>query len=293
MTGTNEKPTGDHVLRAMTDDGAFRVMTIRSTDTVRGAVKAQEVKGISAVQLGEMITSSVLVRETMAPAFRVQILLRDESGNRIVGDSFPEGLTRGLVQVNDEVLGVRLSDGGHVQVMRSLPGRAPHQGVVGFRPDQSVGSALATYFHQSEQIETATAVACTWKDGDVVAAGGYVVQLLPEITDPPFEAMRKRLGEFGDLEPHLVEYDSDPQRVLDELMGDTPYTSLADSTVEFGCMCGEEKALGAIATLGREEVQELLEAGDAIGVTCDYCGSRFEVGPAHFRRILEAESMQE
>ena len=82
MTG----PDGDRVLRAMTDDGSFRVMTIRSTDTVRGIVAAQEVRGIAAAQLAEIATGAVLVRETMAPGQRVQVLLRDDGDNLIVED---------------------------------------------------------------------------------------------------------------------------------------------------------------------------------------------------------------
>ena len=37
--------TKDSVLRAITDDGAFRVITARTTETIRGALRAQGAKG--------------------------------------------------------------------------------------------------------------------------------------------------------------------------------------------------------------------------------------------------------
>ena len=69
-------PPADTVLRAMTDDGAFRVMVARTTDTVRAIVAAQQVDGFAANQLGDLVTAAVLVRETMSPPNRVQVLLR-------------------------------------------------------------------------------------------------------------------------------------------------------------------------------------------------------------------------
>ncbi len=288
MTSDDEKQQKDRVLRAMTDDGAFRVMTIRSTDTVREAAAAQEVEGIPAVQLGELITGAVLVRETMAPGYRVQVLLRDQAESTIVGDAFPEGRTRGLVRVTDDILGVPLSEGGILQVMRSLPGRAPHQGVVEVDLDGGIDQALMSYFRQSEQIETMVAVSCVEDDGQIVAAGGYVVQLLPELTAPPLEAMNARLRAFGDLGPQLVPHDADPQWLLDALLKDTDYTGLAESPVCFACGCGNEKAIGAVAALGEAEVRELLAKNETVKVSCDYCRTPYEVGPDDFRRILDS-----
>ena len=281
----------DKILRAMTDDGAFRVMTIRSTDTARGAVEAQGVEGLPAAQLAEIVTSAVLVRETMAPGNRVQILLRDADEDLIVGDAFPEGRTRGLVRVRDDALGVRVDRGGQLQVMRSLPRRAPHQGVVETGLIQGIDCALAEYFRQSEQVETMIAIACTLDGGSVRHAGGYVIQLLPEVSEPPLEAMRDRLAKFGDLATHLDTVGDDPQQLMDILLEGEASTHLADSPVHFACGCGPEKALAAVAVLGIDEVREMHAAGEPVGVNCDYCRTRYELSPSELEQIIrQAES---
>ena len=95
------KPPGDRVLRAMTNDGAFRVITLRTTDTVQAAIEAQRVRGPLGRPFAELLTASVLVRETMSPGLRVQLILQGGQGGSIVADSRPEGLTRGLVQAPD------------------------------------------------------------------------------------------------------------------------------------------------------------------------------------------------
>jgi molecular chaperone Hsp33 len=72
----------DSALRAMTDDGAFRVITVRTTDTVRRMLAAQSLWGAEGEHLAELVTGAILVRETMAPDHRLQAILRSADGSR-------------------------------------------------------------------------------------------------------------------------------------------------------------------------------------------------------------------
>ncbi|MEZ5967408.1 MAG: Hsp33 family molecular chaperone HslO [Planctomycetota bacterium] len=281
----------DCVLRAMTDDGAFRVMVARTTDTARSAVEAQRVEGFAAHQLGELITASVLVRETMSPPNRVQVVLADDADNLIVGDAWPEGHTRGLAQVKDRALGVDLDLGGSLRVERALPRGSSHRGVVQAPREGGLDAALTSYFTQSEQIATFVALACVTDpgSGDLAAAGGYVVQLLPELTEPPLAAMRSRLQEFGGLQTWLRRHGDDPQVVLDALLATCTYTPLAHSPVAYRCHCTRTRAVGAAAALGRDDLRNLAAQGETLRIHCDYCRTLYELGPGDFLRILDGD----
>lgn len=273
----------------MTDDGAFRVMVARTTDTVRGVVAAQEVDGFAALQLGEALTAAVLVRETMAPGHRVQVILSDAADNLVVGDAWPEGHTRGLAQVKDRALGVDLDRGSSLRVERALPRGGSHRGVVAAPGQRGIDGALAAYFHQSEQVETFLAVACLVDpsgDDAVRAAFGYVVQLLPELTEPPLKGMRERLARFGALHAWLRTQGDDPQRVLDALLATCKYTPLATSPVTFTCHCDRLRALGAAAALGADDLRQLIAKDETLRIHCDYCRTLYEIGPADFAQLL-------
>ncbi len=280
--------TADRVLRAMTDDGSFRVLVARTTDTARRIAELQQVQGVSASCLGEVITASVLVRETMAPGNRVQVLFTDKIGTRLVGDANPEGATRGLAQVADEVLGVLPGDGGILQVVRIVRPGQPHQGYVETDDEGGVSGALRTYFLQSEQVETRLALAAPTADDDAIAMSvGFVVQLLPEVTEPPLARMEARIDALGDLSAFVRQNGDDPEALLAALMGDVEYTRLAESGVAFVCGCGRERAIGAASTLGADELRELIESGEELTITCDYCRTRYSVGPDDYRLILD------
>jgi molecular chaperone Hsp33 len=278
----------DRVLRAMTDDGAFRVLTIRSTDTARGICEAQEVRGAAAKQLGELVTASVLVRETMSPAQRAQIVLRDGPGNQLVGDSWPEGHTRGLARLFDDVLGVDLNSTGLLQVTRILHGGRPHQGTVEIDLEGGVATAIMKYFQESEQVVSMVALGCEEDDdGRITAAGGFVVQLLPEVTNPPLAVMTERLRDFADLGRMLAASDADPAHLLSELLYGFAHTELADSEVSFTCHCSYERVLGAVAALGRDTLQEMIDKDETAKVSCDYCREKYEVSPDGLRDVLQ------
>lgn len=273
----------------MTDDGAFRVMIARTTDTVRAAVEAQRVEGFAAHQLGELITAAVLVRETMSPPNRVQIVLTDGADNLIVGDAWPEGRTRGLAQVKDNALGVDLDLRASLRVERVLPRGSSHHGVVQAPREGGIDQALGTYFEQSEQVSTFLSVACLTdsEDGGIAAASGFVVQLLPELTESPLAGMRARLDAFGGLQTWLRRRGDDPQAVLDALLAGCAYTPLARSPVVYACHCSRERALGAAAALGVDDLRALVEKGETLKIHCDYCRKLYELGTADFARILD------
>src|SRR5262245_15362005 len=88
----------DLVLRALSDDRSFRLLSARTTGRCRAAFRRPEAKNLTARHFGDLLTGTVLVRETMAPELRVQGIVRAKGGNyTLIGDSFPDGGTRGLV----------------------------------------------------------------------------------------------------------------------------------------------------------------------------------------------------
>lgn len=277
----------DRVVRALTDDGSFRVIAIRSTDTAQGAIHAQKASGAVAQQFGELITGAVLVRETMSPEQRVQVVLKGAGGGgSLVADAQPGGLTRGLVQTRGEPF--TLGEDSMLQVVRSLAQGQLHQGVVLANGDSGVSGALTSYMLSSEQIVTAVGVSCMM-DGDTVKmAGGYIVQILPEVTAEPLRAMTARLESLRSADLMVQDAGGDPDKILAELLADLPYTRVNESPVLYGCPCDLTRVLGALASLGLDEIRKVIETEEVLDVGCDYCGKRYAIQPAQLQGLVSA-----
>lgn len=281
--------TTDTVVRAITQDGAFRVIAARTTETVRGAIAAQRTKGDTARHFGELITGAVLIREAMAPRLRVQAILKGSSGKgSLVADSHPDGTSRGLVNFgskggHDERL--ILGRGALLKVMRTLPSGSLHQGVVEVPEGTGISGALMQYMADSEQIVSTIAVAALVDDGAVEVAGGYLVQLLPEIERGPLMVMTERLSDFPSLDKVLRE-SATPDAMLEELLYGMPFTRLEDSPLAFGCNCSQIRLVSSLATLPRSDIEDLVRDGEVLEINCDYCGKEYRIAPAQLRSLL-------
>ncbi len=278
----------DTVLRAITDDGAFRVITARTTQTVRGAVEAQGVAGLTARHFGDLLTGSILFRETMAPNLRVQGIIKGSNGSgSVIADSHPSGQTRGLIQLKGSAKQIELGDGAVLQLMRSLPNGRINQGIVEVPKDGGISHSFMAYLQTSEQVVSMIAVG-TLFDGDrVISAGGYMVQLLPEAARGPLLIMTERLREFESIDPQLGDSAFTPSWLLDELLYGMPFTRLEESPVRFECWCDEVRVVSALASLSRDDLEHLLSTNDVLEIACEYCKRDFRIAPARLRGLLE------
>jgi molecular chaperone Hsp33 len=278
----------DSVVRAMTNDGAFRVITVRTTETVRGAISAQHGIGRTARYFGELLTGAILIRETMAPPLRVQGILRGAHGQgSLVADSHPSGMTRGLIQLPQSGRQVEL-DGAVLQVMRTMPNGRIAQGVVEMPDAGGVSRALMAYMQISEQVLSMIAVSTVMVEDNVMSAGGYIVQLLPEVGRGPLMVMTERLRDFESIDQQLLRNDFSPRWLLDQLLYGMPFTHLDESQVSFECWCSELRLMEAMATLSKKDLEDLVRSGELLEISCDYCGKQYAIPPAQLRGLLDS-----
>jgi molecular chaperone Hsp33 len=279
----------DQVIRSMTDDGTFRVITARTTDTVRGALAAQGLTGPAAQTFTDLLTAVVLVRETMAPDLRVQAILRGaHRSGTLVADSHPTGSTRGLASSTLSPGGLDLGPGAVLQLMRTLYDGRLHQGIVAVPDGKTVSEALMVYMQESEQVTTVAAVGTTF-DGDVVTnAGGYLVQLLPGAERGPLMVMTERLEAFRTIDRQLATEDFEPEGLMQELLYAMPFTWLGKSAIRFECWCSQASVLSALSTLPRSDIQEMVDAGEVLEISCDYCRRDYQVAPVELHGLLQA-----
>ena len=279
----------DTVLRAMTNDGAFRVVVVDSTATVRAAALAQHAKVGELGAFGDLLTGTVLFRETMSPALRVQGIAKPENGlGQLVADSHPSGDVRGLIQRGGQST-LEIKQGSTLRMLRSLQDGSINQGVVAIGEKATISEGLMVYMQQSEQIVTMVAVGSTAaEDGTLRRAGGYLVQLLPGAARGPLMVMTERLQDFQNVEPLLCHDEFSPRQLLGELLYQMEYTELQESEIRFNCWCDELRVVASLATLPKADLEELLAANETLEIECDYCHKEYRIAPATLRGLVNS-----
>jgi molecular chaperone Hsp33 len=200
-----------------------------------------------------------------------------------------DGATRALVQSQAAGAQVSLHDGDLLQVARTLHNGALQQGTVALTAEGGISQALMQYMQLSEQIFTVCAVGCLVEGGRIVAAGGYLVQLLPEILDPsgPMLVMAERLKDFALMAPILARGLGEPEALLGEILYAMPNTVTSRSGLRFGCQCSAERVALALSTLPKADIEDLLAQDAPTELSCDYCGKAYAFQKSHLRGLLE------
>jgi molecular chaperone Hsp33 len=280
----------DLVVRAITADGAFRVIAVRTTETAKDVAAVQKAQGSRAKLLAEMLTAAVLVRETMAPDLRVQgILQGDDPKTRIVADSFPDGTTRGLVQLRNGT-DVALGQRAVLQMMRTLHNGQIQQGMVQASETGGISAALMEYMQASEQVISFAAVGAVAREDGVLSSGGYIVQLLPEASEGPLMVMTERLKDFPPIQDLLAKNEASPEHLLSEVLYGMPYDEVGRGTLRFECRCSEERLLATLLSLPRPDIRELvtgIHPGEVLEIDCDYCQRHYRISPERLRGVLD------
>ena len=281
----------DSVMRAMTDDGAFRIVAARTTDTAQAVAAAQKLSGPVACDMADLITAGVLFRETMAPSLRVQCIVRFADGaGQMVADSHPDGWNRGLLQSPspDAPPDVR-STPATLEMMRTLPSSDLHRGVVEVPESGNLSEAFMRYMQLSEQVVSMISLGAVL-EGEHPAAGGFVVQLLPEAreAEAAMGVMTKRLEDFVEIRERLSTTDASPSAMIEAIFEGMAFTWLHRSDIRFGCQCSQLRVMTTLSLLDRSEIQELVDEGEALSIACDYCGASYTVELAQLRGLLSA-----
>ncbi len=179
---------------------------------------------------------------------------------------------------------------GYLSVSKDLGMREPYQGITQLLSGE-IGDDLAYYLGQSEQTPSAVGVGVfVLPTGRVEAAGGFLVQLLPGLTEEEISAIEAEIAAL----PHptaLLRQGATPESILGRIFPGG-YAELDRYVVRFHCPCSRERFEAAIVSLGSEEVSRIIaeEEQDATEVVCHFCNEAYYFTPDQMKEILKAAS---
>jgi molecular chaperone Hsp33 len=285
----------DTLARTVSDDGSVRAIAAVTTDLVGEAQRRHGTLPTATAALGRTLTGALLLASTIKRDERLSLELSGDGPLRgVLADATPDGDARGFVyrpQTHVPPRAGKLDVGGALGrgvlcVMRvPLAGGSLYRSVVPLVTGE-IGEDLASYLVTSEQTASAVGVG-VFVDaaGRVVAAGGWLVQALPG-ADPA--ALDRIAARVETLQPpsDMVRCGMRPADILAALLDDRQ-PPLDERPVRFHCRCSPQRALGAIAAMGRDELRDVLAGDRRAEVVCEFCAERYDVGEADIASLLE------
>ena len=260
------------------------------TETVREIGALQNASPQSEALLGQVILGCFfLAVNNLKQGTRTVSLHLECRGpsERIIGFAGSGGGVRGHTAHPDASWPGRLSDGKKDGIMRvnlwkEREGRVYSSAVE--MHDFDFEKNLEEYCGKSDQIQTFVKFSGKGKQGNRTA--GYMFQALPGASFEDTDSMLKIL-EGHEPEDLLTEEDqSGGIRKTGRLSVRYDSEILSSGRFYFHCTCSEEKIRTVAASLGRDELNDLLEKENRVEILCEFCKKKYVLSRDEVEKIL-------
>ena len=150
-----------------------------------------------------------------------------------------------------------------------------------------IAEDIAAYYVQSEQVPTVCALGVLVDtDQSVLAAGGFLIQLLPFAPDSCIDELEERIGKMKALTTELLEKGS-IENVINDLLDGLDFEILETNEVKYECKCSQTRVEAALLSMGREELKSLWDDDKPISITCNFCDVVYSFTKEKSKNLLE------
>ncbi len=273
-----------NLVRAMTTDGSARILALDSTDIVK---RAAEIHGDTmAVNLvmGRVLTAASLMGSLLGD--EKDLLTVSFKGNGEVGHVLASsdymGNVRGYM-VNpdgniyigeDGLPDIKAAIGdGVLQVLRDVGEGEPYSGISNLK-NGDISSDIAVYYAESEQIPTVCVFSVSpAKKSEGFISGGIIIQLMPFADESIVDIIESNLENVRNISDILE--NGNVEEIISEFMKGIEYDIFDQMDAEYKCYCSEEKTEKALISLGKVELQSLIDDDIPAEMTCRFCDRKY------------------
>jgi len=276
----------DHIVRATAGDHQIRAFAATTRELVEQARQAHNTSPIATAALGRLLTAGSMMGIMMKGENDLLTLKIQGSGPMegltVTADS--KGNVKGYVYNPGVMLppnqAGKLDVGGAVgegvlSVIKDIGLKEPYVGqtiLVG----GEIAEDLTYYYASSEQTPSSVALGVLMnRDNTVKQAGGFIIQLLPGASEETIGVLEKKLGEITSI-TDLLDQGNTPEMILEHILGEFGLELMEQVPTRFYCNCDKARVEKALISIGRKELQEMIDEGKSIEVNCHFCNENYE-----------------
>ncbi|MDH4024418.1 MAG: Hsp33 family molecular chaperone HslO, partial [Desulfuromonadales bacterium] len=253
----------DHMIRVLTLDGAIRVSVASTTSLVEEVRRRQQTDPTATVAIGRLATAAALMGSLLKGQQRVGLTIEGNGPlQRLQAETNAHGQVRATLKVASAGLPPRdgrydvagaIGHAGFLHVVKDLDLKEPYRGTVQLVSSE-IAEDLAYYFTTSEQTPSSVALGVELgQHAEVVAAGGFLLQLMPEADDSMADRLAERLSTLSPTTTMLSQ-GLTPEAIAACILEDFPYHILGSKELTFACSCSQLQTLKLLRSLGTEEL---------------------------------------
>ncbi len=284
----------NYLIRATALDGKVRAFAANTTGILEELRGRHHTSPVATAALGRTLTAGAMMGAMMKGEEKLTVQVKGDGPlGQIVVDANAKGDLRGYVDdptvdlpLNEKgKLDVRGAVGmdGFIYIIKDLGMKEPYRGSTPIVSGE-LGDDFTYYFAKSEQTPSAVALGVLVDiDSSVKASGGFIIQLMPGMTDEEIGELEVRLSQLPPITSMLDE-GKQLEQILEELLEGVEVKERME--LQFRCKCSQERVEQTLVSLGREELQSLLEEQGQAEVVCHFCNEAYHFDEQQLQALI-------
>lgn len=285
----------DYMVRATGAGAQIRAFACTTKGVVEAARQAHNTSPVVTAALGRLLSAGVMMggmQKGEEDLVTLQIKGDGPVGGLLVtADS--RGGVKGYANVPDVILPAnalgKLDVAGAVgqgslSVIKDMGLKEPYVGQTLLQTSE-IAEDLTYYFAASEQVPSSVGLGVLMeRDNQVRQAGGFIVQLMPFAEEAVIRRLEQNLAKITAVTT-LLDQGNTPEQMLEQLLEGLECELTDTTSVSFSCNCSKERTEKVLISLGKKEIQDMIDEGQEIEVNCHFCNTHYKFSVEELKRI--------
>ncbi len=286
------------LIHAMSGDGSVMALAIRSTDIASRIEQIHKTSAVVTAALGRLATAASMMG-VMLKGEGDSLTLRVDGGGpagTLIAVADSAGCVKAYVQnpVVELPLNARgkldvagaVGREGYLSVIKDLGLKEPYSGQVPLISGE-LAEDVTNYYATSEQTPTSCGLGVLVNPALTVrAAGGFLVQLLPNAADATVERLEQNVRAIPPVSS-LIDRGMEPEEICRMLLEGLDPVILDEFAPEYRCDCSRERVERAVLSLGKDQLDELISEDHGTEVSCHFCGKAYRFSEEELRALRD------
>lgn len=276
-----------------TSPAGLRMSVSFTSNLVARAQQIHQLSPLASAALGRAMTGALLLANDFKNKEGVSIRIAGDGPiGTIHADAYESGKVRGYVEcprVNLSLKGPhKLNVGaavghGMLYVTRYSLLRQPYQSAIEITSGE-IAEDLTYYLTVSEQIPSAVSLGVLVNpDETVAAAGGVMIQALPDVEECALSEIESNLRSLGPIS-HAIDTMT-REDIISILSQNLFFQRLSQNTVKWECTCAKERFERALLQLADKDKEDLLKDSNGVEMNCHYCNTAYRLTAPELKKL--------
>lgn len=287
----------DYIVRATAANNQVRAFAATTKEMVEAARVAHNTSPVATAALGRLLTGGAMMGSMMKneqDMLTIQIKCDGPIGGLTVTADV-NGNVKGYVENPDVMLppnkkgklDVANALGlGVLNVIKDMGLKEPYVGQTILMTSE-IAEDLTYYFATSEQVPSSVGLGVLMeKDNTVKQAGGFIVQVMPFVEEAVVAKLEENIGKIDSVTT-MLDKGMTPKQILETVLEGMEVEITDTMPTKFFCNCSKSRVEKALISVGRKDIQEMIDDGKEIEVHCHFCNTSYTFSVEELKEIIK------